>query len=284
MRNHRRSNRRPGLATLLAALAMFVLFTAVPRLHAADDNEDYDSYKIRVDGFWFYSNPSGNIQGAAENDTINLQKDLGFNSYSTFSGLIDWKFTRKNHLIFAVSPFQQTRQTVLQRTITYQGQTFDVGLTTSADLKAHLFAPGYQYDIIRRKRGHIGVGVQIDLFDTNASLSAMAQTTSDGVHHAAVSASGSLLAPIPVAGPQYRLYLTNSPRLFVEGDLYGMYLFGYGNFISTADTLGLTINKHLSLNAGYSLGSRLVVNNNASDRIGVHLTQQGALVGLEASF
>jgi hypothetical protein len=70
----------------------------------------------------------------------------------------------------------------------------------------------------------------------------------------------------------------------VEGDLYGMYLFGYGNFISTADTVGLTLNKHLSVNAGYSLGSRLVVNNNSSDRIGVHLTQQGALVGLEASF
>jgi hypothetical protein len=67
------------------------------------------------------------------------------------------------------------------------------------------------------------MGVQIDLFDTKASLSAEAQTTSDGVHHAAVSGSGSLVAPIPVAG-------------------------------------------------------------SSSDRIGVHLTQQGALVGLEASF
>jgi hypothetical protein len=93
-----------------------------------------------------------------------------------------------------------------------------------------------------------------------------------------------LVAPIPVAGPQFRFYLTNSPRLFVEGNLYGMYLFGYGNFVSTADTLGLTLNNHLSLNAGYQLGSRLVVNNNNSDRIGVHLTQKGALVGLEASF
>ncbi len=257
MRNSRQTNCNKGWATFLTALAVAVFLIAVPRLHAADDSGDYDSYKIRFDGFWFYSNPSGNIQGAAENGTINLQKDLGFDTYSTFSGLIDWKFTRKNHLVFAVSPFEQTRQTVLQRTITYQGQTFDTGLVTHADLKAHLFAPGYQYDIIRRKRGHIGVGVQIDLFDTNASLSAMAQTTSDGVHHAAVSASGSLLAPIPVAGPEYRLYLTNSPRLFVEGNLYGMYLFGYGNFISTADTLGLTVNKHLSVNAGYSLGSRL---------------------------
>jgi hypothetical protein len=173
---------------------------------------------------------------------------------------------------------------VLDRTVTYQGQTFNVGLLTNANLKAHLFAPGYQYDIIRRRRGHLGLGVQIDLFDTKASLFAQAQTTGDGVHHAQVSGTGSLIAPIPVAGPQFRFYLTNSPRLFVEGNVYGMYLFGYGNFVSSAGTLGFSINKHLSLNAGYQLGSRLVVNNNSSDRIGVHLTQKGSLVGAEVSF
>jgi hypothetical protein len=38
------------------------------------------------------------------------------------------------------------------------------------------------------------------------------------------------------------------------------------------------------VNAGYSLGSRLVVNNQAATRIGLRLTQQGAVVGLEGSF
>ncbi len=268
----------------LAVLAIFTVIVAVPLLHAGDDSDAYDVYKLRVDGFWFYSNPSGNFQGSGSTDQIDINHDLGFNSYSTFAGLVDWKFTRKNHLTFAVSPFQQSRQTVLKRTITYQGQTFDVGLTTSANLKANLYAPGYQYDIIRRKRGHIGVAVQMDLFDTQASLMAQAQTTGDGTHHAAISGSGSLLAPIPVAGPQYRLYLTNSSRLFLEGDVYGMYLFGYGNFVSAADTLGLTINKYMSVNAGYTLGSHLAVNDNSTTRIGVRLTQQGALAGLEFSF
>jgi hypothetical protein len=93
------------------------------------------------------------------------------------------------------------------------------------------------------------------------------------------------LAPIPVAGPDFRFYLTNSPRLFVEGQVNGMYFFGYGNFVSTADDIGLTITKHLSVNAGYQLGSRLVVKNDAnSNRIGLRLTQSGAIVGLQASF
>ena len=271
-------------AKYLALLAFVAVFVSVPLLHAADDSDELDSYKLRIDAFWFYSNPSGNIQGSSETNRIDINSDLGFNSYSTFSGLVDWKFTHKNHLTFAVSPFQQSRTTVLKRTITYQGQTFGVGLTTHADLKANMYAPGYQYDIIRRRRGHIGVGVQLDTFDTKASLSAQAQTI-NGMHQAAISGSGSLVAPIPVAGPEYRLYLMDSGRLFIEGNVYGMYLFGYGNFISTADNLGVTINKHLSLNAGYALGSRLVVtNNSSSDRVGVHLIQQGALAGLEVSF
>lgn len=270
------------LRQISGAACALGFFVSAPLLHAADDSDELDSYKLRVDAYWFYSNPSGQLQGSGDTDRIDLNYDLGFNSYSTFSGLVDWKFTHKNHLTFAVSPFQQSRTTVLKRTITYQGQTFNVGLVTNANLKANLYAPGYQYDIIRRRRGHIGVGVQLDTFDTKASISAQAQTL-NGTHYAAVSGSGSLVAPIPVAGPQYRYYLMD--RLFVEGNLYGMYLLGYGNFISTADTLGFTINNHLSLNAGYALGSRLVVtNNSSSDRVGVHLIQQGALAGLEVSF
>lgn len=266
--------------TLLAFVAL-----ATPVLRAADDSEGFDNYKIRADLFWFYSSPSGNFQGSNSTDVIDINKDLHFNNYSTFSGLLDWKFTHKNHLTLVISPFQQSRNVVLDRTVTYQGQTYNVGAAVNANLKANLYAPGYEYDIIRRRRGHIGVGVQIDLFDAKASLTAKAQVTNGGTLQGAANGSASLLAPIPVAGPQYRVYLTNSPRLFLEGNVYGMYLFGYGDFISTANDLGLTLNKHFSVNAGYSLGSRLVVNNNeSSNRIGIRLIQQGALVGVEASF
>jgi hypothetical protein len=94
-----------------------------------------------------------------------------------------------------------------------------------------------------------------------------------------------LLAPIPVAGPQARFYLTNSPRVYVEGNLYGMYFFGYGNFVSTSDDLGVNLTKHLSVNAGYQLGSRLNVNvDGKKDRLGLSLTQKGPIVGAEVSF
>ena len=276
-----------GIHTLKLNKAIFIaclLLLALPTVVRAQQDQEFDDYKLRIDGFWFYSNPSGNFQGAADSGAVDVQEDLGFSTYSTFSGKIDWKFTHKNHFYLAGSPFNQSRQTVLNRQITFQGQTFVAGSTIRAGLDSNLYAPGYQYDIIRRKRGHLGIGVQFDLFDSSARISAAAQVV-NGRPQPELSARGSLLAPIPVVGSEFRLYLTNSPRLFVEGNVYGMYFGGYGNFVSTSDTLGLTVAKHLSINAGYQLGSRLVVNNNSSsNRIGVRLTQHGAIAGLELSF
>ncbi|MGB8478496.1 MAG: hypothetical protein WCE63_06600 [Acidobacteriaceae bacterium] len=263
-------------------VALFLLLCFAPAL-SAQKHEDFDQYRLRLDGGWFYSTPSGTIQGKGDTVPVDFQKDLGFNSYSTFGTGLDWKFTRKNHFYLDFSRFNSSNQKILARTITFQGQTFEVGLQTQSQLDALFISPGYQYDIIRRKRGHIGLGIHFNMFDTSAKISAAAQVTGDGTQSAARSASGSFWAPIPVAGPQYRLYLTNSPRLFVEGDVYGMYFFGYGNYVSLEDSIGYSVGKHVSLKAGYALASRLIVNAQ-TNRIGIHMTQKGATAGLEFSF
>lgn len=269
----------PGLSGIL----LFASLSTVA-VSQVSEKEDFDIYHLRIGAGWFYSHPSGNVQGSNDTGSIDLNKDLGFNTYPTFSGKVDWKFTRKNHLYVTVIPFDTSRQTVLNRTFTFQGQTFTAGLTTSSSLNTLLVAPGYQYDFIRRRRGHLGLALQMDLFNTTAKIDAAAQVIG-GVQQKAVSASGSLLAPIPVAGPDFRLYLTDSPRLFVQGNVLGMYLFGYGSFVSTVGDVGITLSKHFTVLGGYQLGSQLVVkNNSSSDRIGLRLTQKGAIVGLETSF
>jgi hypothetical protein len=275
---NQRSNKSSAIKNrALLGLTLLAVFAFIPYLHAAD-SDDLDSYKIRFDAGWYFSNPTGNVHAAGDNDIVDFQKDLAFNTYSTISGKVDWKFTRKNHLYFTVIPFDTSHTTVLNRTIVFRGQTFNAGAETNGSLHSLLIAPGYQYDIIRRHRGHLGIGVQMDLFNTTAKLSAVAQSNSQ---QAAASASASLLAPIPVAGPDFRLYLTN--RIFADGNVMGMYLFGYGNFVSTTDSLGFALTKHISARAGYQLGSHLVVKE-TNNRTGIRLTQQGPLVGLEASF
>lgn len=125
--------------------------------------------------------------------------------------------------------------------------------------------------------------MQIDLFKSTAKITALGSVSGGGTASGSYSASGSLLAPIPVAGPQFRLYLTNSPRVFVEGNLYGMYFFGYGSFVSTAGDLGVTLTKHITINGGYQLASHLTING-TQDRLALQLSQKGAIAGMEFSF
>jgi hypothetical protein len=265
----------------LSALLVLLIWIGAPALAQAPEQE-FDQYSVRVTGFWLYSSPTVSVEAAGHNGFVQFDRDFAFGEYSTFLGKIDWRFTRKNHLYFISAPFNQSNQVVLNRTITFRGQTFAAGATAKGQLQAVVYAPGYQYDIIRRKRGHLGIAGQLNFFRTTGSLSAAAQVTAAGVHQAAASSSASLLAPIPVGGPEFRLYLLKS-RLFINGNGFGMYFLGYGNYYSTTDYLGLAITKNLSINGGYAIGSHLRVNNSAN-RVGLDLVQKGPIAGLDVSF
>jgi hypothetical protein len=273
----------PG-SSIPASLILFWLFlTFCTRIMHAQEHEDLDAYTLRFTGFWVYSQPFGSFHGTGSQGQFDLQTDAKFNIYNTGAGRVEWKFTRKNHLFVGALPLDQSRKVVLDRTIVFQGQTYSAGLTASARLQNYFLTPGYQYDIIRRKQGHIGVVAQLDLMYIRGSWNAAAQTL-NGTLHSPQSSSATIRAPLPVAGPDLRYYLIpNSRRLFVAGDVLGMYFFGYGNFISSYGTIGLSVNKHLNLQGGYQLGSRLTVKS-TDDRIGVDLTQRGAVAGLQVSF
>ena len=151
-----------------------------------------------------------------------------------------------------------------------------VGLEPTLSLGSNLYGPGYQYDIIRRRRG-IWALLRSWMSSTHiASITATGTLQGNGSsgRQGTVSANGSLLALIPVFGPEFRLYFTH--RVYLQGNLYGMYFFGYGNFLSSSRGLGVRLGKHVGMNGGYQLGSRLTVNNDSSsDRIGLRLTQKG---------
>jgi hypothetical protein len=265
-----------------AGLSLLLFLAAVALPCVAQEREDLDEYTIRFQGFWFYSVPSGSFHGTGSQGSLDLQRDINFNSYSTGASLIDFKFTRKNHLTLRLVPVNQTKDLVLNRTVFFQGQTFAAGLAASGRLQSYLVAPGYRYDIIRRRRGHVGVIAQLDLFYVRGSINATAQTL-NGMTFTGQRASSTLRAPLPVAGPDVRYYLTNSRRLFVDANLLGMYFFGYGNFVSSTGTLGFALNRYLNFQGGYSLGSRFDIQS-STNRIGLTLAQHGAIAGVEVSF
>jgi len=177
--------------------AAFLVLLAFPATLRAQ-SEDFDDYKIRLETFWFYSNPSGTIQGQGDTVAIDLVKDLNFNTYSTFAGKVDWKFTRKNHFYVAFSPF---RHDAANDTYHRFSRTDLCGGFDSAERSP--FLSGRAQLSIRHHQAETWAsraGCTVQSFRYNSKNKRGPQVI-NGQQHAAVSASNTLLAPIPVAGP-----------------------------------------------------------------------------------
>ncbi len=266
---------------LMRGAVVIVLLGVFPSvsLFGQEKDSDPEAYKLRMDGQFWYANPTATISGSSAQVPISFDKTFGFTDYSTFNANVDWHFKRKHHLFLAVSPNQITRTHVLQQAITFKDKTFLAGSSATGELRNYAFAPGYRYDIIHRPSGHLGILFQINLLDIKATITSVGiqpgQTT-------VTSASGSLFVPLPVGGPDVRYYFLNK-RLFVDGNVKGMYFFGYGNFVSTAGKVGFNFGRHVSAVGGYQLGSHLAIHGTSS-RLDIRQTQRGPTAGLEFNF
>jgi len=263
-------------------LLFVIIVTLMPSISTQAAEEEFDSARWKLQVNAWISAPTGYFNGRHGEGYFDLQRDFGFGNYATSSGRLDWRFKRKHHLLFTVTPVNSSRSTTLSRTINWQDDTFDVGIRTNASVKSLLFTPGYQYDFFRFRQGSLGFLVNVNLAYTSATLKASAGVSSSGsTVSASTSASGSLFAPLPAIGPTFRWYLVpNSSRLYLDGTLSGMSFFGYGNFGSGNGVLGFPLGRHWDAHAGYLLGSRLKITG-SSDNIAIRLTQKGPIFGIE---
>jgi hypothetical protein len=261
-------------------LTIFAILVVLPMLRAQETG-DLDAYKWRATGAWWFSHPTGSFHASTDLVSFDFNKDFHFGDYSTFSGSLDWHFKRKHHLILLVNPIYSSKTATMTEDITFQGVTYHVGASVSADLNSLSFMPGYQYDIIRRRQGYLGIVAALNLLDTKGSLTGTG--TLNNVS-ATYTSSASVLAPLPIVGPKARWYpMHDSDRFSLDGAFQGMYFFGYGNFIYTHGSAQVKLHKNLSLKAGYQMGTRFTVHGKA-DQVGLRLTQQGPVAGLEASW
>lgn len=264
---------------LITALALVAL---LPMIRAQESKgTDLDAYKIRVTGMWWFSHPSGSFRASSDQVSFDIDKDFGFGNYSTFTGSADWRFKRKQHFTLAVSPVNSSKSASISRDITFQGVTYSAGASVSAGLNTLSVTPGYQYDIFRRNHGYLGAVVDVNMLNTKGTLTGTGTLNNlTGTY----TSSASVFAPMPLLGARGRWYpLHDSNRLSLEGSFAGMYFFGYGNFMYTQDTVQVKLYKNLNLKGGYQLGTRFSIQGK-NNNVGLRLTQEGAVAGLEGSW
>jgi hypothetical protein len=271
----------PRPAYVRLCVLILALSTSPIATRGSGDSElDSSRGKLQLNGW--VSSPTGYFNGHNSEGYFDLKRDFGFGDYVTFSGKLDWRFKRKHHLMFLTTPVVSSRTTTIDRTISWQGETYDVGARVNANIKSLLFTPGYQYDFFRLQQIWLGLLVDCNLAYTSATLKVSGSASgSGGVTSGTASASGSLFVPLPAVGPTFRWYpIPNSSRFYLDGILTGMSFFGYGNFVSGNAVVGIRMSPHWNARAGYLLGSRLKITG-SNDRIAIRLTQKGPVFGVE---
>ena len=78
---------------------------------------------------------------------------------------------RKHKLRFSYVPIKYDAEAILQRSVTFGGQTFDVGLPATADLTWKMWRFGYEWDFVSRERGLLGVIGELKYNKLSANLS-----------------------------------------------------------------------------------------------------------------
>jgi len=103
---------------------------------------------------------------------------------------------RKHKVRFSYVPMQYTEQAVLQRSISFGGQTFPISVQASSDLDWKLWRFGYEWDFVATDRGVVGLVTELQYNKVRAELSA----TGVGTSITEVS------APVPTVGLLMRAY------------------------------------------------------------------------------
>ncbi len=102
----------------------------------------------------------------------------------------------RHRIVLEGSPLAFSGRNLLSRTVTYGGRTYNVQETIDSDADLTTAFAGYQYDLIWREGGHLGIRGGGEYIDANGAL----VSTSTGI-----SASRGYRLGLPLAGLERRV-------------------------------------------------------------------------------
>jgi hypothetical protein len=176
---------------------------------------------------------------------------------------------RLSHAKFSYDP-----ETVIQRTLTFQGRTFMLNTPASADIKWDLWTFGYEWDFVSNERGFVGIVTDLKYNKIKASIDSPALGS---------PAATDTTAPVPTIGVAGRSYIGSI--LSVGGEYTGLKV-GSGDFdVKFTDfDLNATIVPSQRIGIGAQVGYRSVVADYVVDEDTGDLKMQGPYFGIVARF
>jgi len=173
------------------------------------DRATGENYHVELGGYLWPASPTILISSESLGiigTQIDFVEDLGFEkqTFKQFKAVL--RPGTKHKFRFEYTPISYDVEATLSRTITFNGQRFDVALPVRTELKWKAYRFGYEWDFIYRDRGFFGLLLDVKYTDIETTLS-NARVGSEFVH---------ARAPIPASGVIGRAYV--APNISITGE------------------------------------------------------------------
>jgi hypothetical protein len=237
-------NKTPLLA-LVAAAVLGSSVTAEAQLRR-NDPATGERYNIEVAYGWW--NPTPDIQVSSESlglpgTLIDFVDDFGYEKKRLREFRAVLRPAKKHKFRLDYVPINYSVEgAVIRRPITFNGQTFNVGLPVNTDTSWKTWRIGYEYDFVYRDRGFVGLLLEAKY--TKASVTLESPITSEFVEaQAPIPAVGLIGRAYPVrnvsvTGEFSFLRLPNREDDDYKAHYYDLDLYGTLNFSNNVGVMG----------------------------------------------
>ena len=164
-------------------------------------------------GFW---SPAPSISASSEQfgirgTTIDFGQDLGLARQSHGEFEMTFKPGRRHKLRVNWLPMSYQQNIILPREIIFQGIRYDAGQPVSSTVSWNAWRLGYEFDVVSRDRGYLGLILEAKITEVRAQLDSPGESEFVRAR-----------APIPAIGVIGRVYVTRFTPVTAEFTAFKM--------------------------------------------------------------
>jgi hypothetical protein len=243
--------RRIAIAVLSSPLAVAALGTA----HAEERNPLEAKFIVDAGYFFMSTDMRVRVDGDTPDEVgsdVDFDDTFGIGDFDRFRAEASWRFAPR-HLVRAMY-FQNNRSATRTgtRDVEFQGETFPVGATITANSELTVAQLSYEYAFLRRETYEVAGGIGVHYVDLGLGLDARIDAQG-GTAARSADADATTQAPLPVLGLRglWRLgdnfYLTAQAQYFyLEFDPYS------GSLLDLKASVVWQMTDHVGLGLGYN--------------------------------
>ncbi|HVL67830.1 MAG TPA: hypothetical protein VM364_11250 [Vicinamibacterales bacterium] len=212
---------RTRVTSLILCLAFVLAATPAAAQYAVRGTSDRatgENYRVEFGGFFWNPDPAIIIRSEALTQarlgtTIDFEEDLGLERTRFGQIKAVLRPGTKHKLRFEYTPIKYEQVGTLRREIVFNGQLYRVAVPVESALRWNAYRFGYEYDIIYRDRGYLGILLEAKYTDVEATLEQRVLGLSEFAR---------ARAPIPAIGAVARVYV--APNISITGEVSGFKL------------------------------------------------------------